>query len=97
MVPKPKPQMELLMASMRQMCYIREVAGKVSKAQALRNADLVGASDPQCVVRVVLLNGEVREIHRTQVVKDCLDPEWNEAERPKRGVFPWFFKVSHGS
>ena len=28
--------------------------------QALRNADLVGASDPQCIVRVILLNGEVR-------------------------------------
>ena len=26
--------------------------------EALRNADLVGASDPQCIVRVILLNGE---------------------------------------
>ena len=69
-----------------------QVVGKVSRAQALRNADLVGASDPQCIVRVVFLNGEVREIHRTQVVKDCLDPEWNEVGRASFASFRHVFK-----
>ena len=82
-IPKPAPLMDQLMGSMIQMEYIREVVGKVVKAQALRNADLVGASDPQCIVRVILLNGEAREIHRTQIIKDNLDPEWNETFKAK--------------
>jgi len=77
-VPKPKPGMELLLDSMVYLDYVREVAVKVSSAKALPNADLVGSSDPQCVVRVILLSGEVREIHRTKVVQDDLNPHWDE-------------------
>eukprot|EP00913_Durusdinium_trenchii_P034145 g31958.t1 len=82
-IPKPQPLLDQLMESVRQMGYIREVVGKVAKAQALRNADLVGASDPQCIVRVILMSGEVREIHRTKTIKDCLDPIWNEGFHAK--------------
>lgn len=82
-IPKPEPLMDQLLESVRKMEYIREVVGKVVKAQALRNADLVGASDPQCIVRVILLNGEAREIHRTEVIKDNLDPEWHEGFHAK--------------
>ncbi|CAJ1404163.1 unnamed protein product [Effrenium voratum] len=82
-IPKPKPLFEQLVSSMREMHYVREVAGKVIKAQALKNTDLVGTSDPQCVVRVALLSGEVREIHRTAIVKDSLDPEWGETFHAK--------------
>lgn len=77
-VPKPKPQMDLLIESLEFLEYIREVSVKVVEAKALPNADLVGSSDPQCVVRLIMVNGEVRELHRTKTIKDNLNPRWDE-------------------
>jgi len=55
------------------------IAGRIRGATGLINTDVVGKSDPYCIVEGVALNGQAHFIHRTRVVWDRLCPEWQEA------------------
>lgn len=75
-VPRPAPLTTQLMNSIRQVSYVREITGRLVRAKNLRNADFLGVSDPVCVVRVLLISGEMREIARTGIILDSLNPEF---------------------
>lgn len=76
-VPKPPDPPVALLQSLRKVNYVREVVGRIIQGNALKNRDLIGLSDPQCIVRVVYLSGEVREIARSEVIDGSLDPVWD--------------------
>lgn len=76
-IPKPTAFTTQLENSVREVTYVREIVGRVVRATNLKNADLLGVSDPVCIVRALLISGEIREIGRTGVVDDSLSPEWN--------------------
>jgi len=61
------------------MTYIQQVFGVVVKATDLPNTEIMGLSDPFCIVRAVLISGQVVEMYRTKVVNDTLTPIWQEA------------------
>jgi len=84
-IPFPLKPPENLQNTMQHFTYIREVVGSVCHASGLPNMDAMGLSDPVCLVRVVLASGEVREIYRTKVIYDELEPEWNEDFRARFG------------
>eukprot|EP00746_Dinoflagellata_sp_MGD_P008290 gnl/MRDRNA2_/MRDRNA2_116575_c0_seq1.p1 gnl/MRDRNA2_/MRDRNA2_116575_c0~~gnl/MRDRNA2_/MRDRNA2_116575_c0_seq1.p1 ORF type:complete len:950 (-),score=180.93 gnl/MRDRNA2_/MRDRNA2_116575_c0_seq1:322-3171(-) len=60
---------------------VLEIDGAVISAQGLVNADAGGKSDPRCVVKIVFLSGIEREIYRTKIVQDELNPRWDEMFR----------------
>eukprot|EP00930_Biecheleria_cincta_P035499 TRINITY_DN24415_c0_g1_i1.p1 TRINITY_DN24415_c0_g1~~TRINITY_DN24415_c0_g1_i1.p1 ORF type:complete len:874 (+),score=148.32 TRINITY_DN24415_c0_g1_i1:49-2622(+) len=74
---KPQDPRVLMLQSVRKVNYVREVVGRIIQGEGLKNRDLVGLSDPQCIVRIVFLSGEVREIARSEVIPGTLDPVWN--------------------
>mmetsp|Transcript_93180 Transcript_93180/g.199894 ORF Transcript_93180/g.199894 Transcript_93180/m.199894 type:complete len:973 (-) Transcript_93180:44-2962(-) len=76
--PKPLAPAASLRASLNTFTRVAKIYGRVVKAANLRNADLLGKSDPQCVVRAVMFTGEVHEIYRTSAIDDSLNPIWNE-------------------
>ncbi|CAE8590638.1 unnamed protein product [Polarella glacialis] len=77
-LPKPATLAHQLLTSLRTMSYTRELVGTLCKAKGLQNTDIVGLSDPQCIIRVIMMSGEVREIHRSKIMQDTLEPEWWE-------------------
>eukprot|EP00931_Biecheleriopsis_adriatica_P063784 TRINITY_DN38694_c1_g1_i1.p1 TRINITY_DN38694_c1_g1~~TRINITY_DN38694_c1_g1_i1.p1 ORF type:complete len:811 (+),score=150.05 TRINITY_DN38694_c1_g1_i1:133-2565(+) len=85
-VPKPPPAEVALHKSLQEVHYIREVIGKVVKAKGLRNMDVIGKSDPVCIVRAVRLSGAVEEVTRTQVIDDELNPHWDVDFRIKHDI-----------
>ena len=62
---------------------------RVECAKALKNADLIGLSDPFVVVfdsaKEVVVQAEDQSIGKTQVVDDSLEPVWEEAFDVKIG------------
>ena len=57
---------------------------QVVEARNLRNMDLTGKSDPFCKLSMLChTGGEIftRKFGETAVVKNCLDPVWNERFR----------------
>eukprot|EP00746_Dinoflagellata_sp_MGD_P012563 gnl/MRDRNA2_/MRDRNA2_126840_c0_seq1.p1 gnl/MRDRNA2_/MRDRNA2_126840_c0~~gnl/MRDRNA2_/MRDRNA2_126840_c0_seq1.p1 ORF type:complete len:848 (-),score=117.56 gnl/MRDRNA2_/MRDRNA2_126840_c0_seq1:56-2599(-) len=61
---------------------IRGLECNVIKARNLRDVDIgLGVSDPQCIVRVILSSGQIREVFRTQAIEDNLNPIWDESFR----------------
>eukprot|EP00933_Yihiella_yeosuensis_P072606 TRINITY_DN81046_c0_g1_i1.p1 TRINITY_DN81046_c0_g1~~TRINITY_DN81046_c0_g1_i1.p1 ORF type:complete len:843 (-),score=149.48 TRINITY_DN81046_c0_g1_i1:145-2673(-) len=84
---KPLGVQDALLHSLKTMTYVREIGGVVVKADNLRNADsFFGKSDPQCIVRVVMLDGSVKEICRTEICSNELNPKWNEEFHAKFSV-----------
>ncbi|CAE7233269.1 MCTP1 [Symbiodinium natans] len=78
-VPRPPPRQLMLRQSLVHVSYIQQVYGVVVKAADLPNTEMIGLSDPFCIVRAVLISGQVVELHRTKVVNDTLKPVWQEA------------------
>eukprot|EP00405_Crypthecodinium_cohnii_P028330 CAMPEP_0206511516 /NCGR_PEP_ID=MMETSP0324_2-20121206/60333_1 /ASSEMBLY_ACC=CAM_ASM_000836 /TAXON_ID=2866 /ORGANISM="Crypthecodinium cohnii, Strain Seligo" /LENGTH=879 /DNA_ID=CAMNT_0054003303 /DNA_START=160 /DNA_END=2800 /DNA_ORIENTATION=- len=76
-LPKPQPPADILLHSLVSYKRVSELELRIVKAKHLRSADVVGSSDPQCIVRVITLNGSVVEVFRSQVIKDTLNPEWD--------------------
>lgn len=56
-----------------------QVFGCVVSATDLPNREMLGLSDPFCIVRAVLVSGNVVELYRTEVVPNSLQPKWDEA------------------
>jgi len=82
-IPKPVNPNTALRKSNMKFTYIREVSCRVVRAKDLPVLDLAGFADPMCIVRVVLLSGEVREVHRTRVIRGNHSPTWDENFRVK--------------
>ncbi|CAJ1453243.1 unnamed protein product, partial [Effrenium voratum] len=78
LVPRGLPRQLMLKQSLTHLTYVHQVFGCIMKATDLPNAELVGLSDPFCIVRAVLLSGQVTELFRSKVVNDTLRPVWNE-------------------
>eukprot|EP00930_Biecheleria_cincta_P039056 TRINITY_DN26862_c0_g1_i1.p1 TRINITY_DN26862_c0_g1~~TRINITY_DN26862_c0_g1_i1.p1 ORF type:complete len:825 (+),score=96.53 TRINITY_DN26862_c0_g1_i1:173-2647(+) len=76
-IPKPTALSMQLGNSVRHITYVREVVGRVIAAANLKNTDLLSVSDPVCIVRTLLISGEMREIGRTGIVDDSLNPCWD--------------------
>ncbi|XP_005103025.1 copine-3 [Aplysia californica] len=85
-----------------------ELAMMRFRAKKLDNKDFMGKSDPFLEVSVPQADGNWQVIHRTEVVKDNLNPEWrpftvrvqtlcgNDPSRPIRfSVFDWDGDGSH--
>ena len=51
----------------------------VRGASGLVDVDAWGLSDPYCVVKAILATGTYLFVHRTRVIKDSLNPAWNES------------------
>lgn len=77
-IPKPPHYTIQLQNSMQSVEYVREVVGMVVQATDLANMDLRGHSDPQCIVRVLMMSGDVVEVHRTKTIMDTGNPIWSE-------------------
>jgi len=69
---------ELLLDSLDTFSRVISLECHIVRAKNLSNMDLRGKSDPQVVVRVILVSGAVRELHRTAVIQNTLDPVWHE-------------------
>lgn len=86
MIPKP-PHYSIQLQSSMQVCeYVREVVGMVVQANDLANMDLRGHSDPQCIVRVLMMSGDLVEVHRTKTQMDTGNPIWSEEFSMKFGI-----------
>mmetsp|Transcript_76050 Transcript_76050/g.163253 ORF Transcript_76050/g.163253 Transcript_76050/m.163253 type:complete len:863 (+) Transcript_76050:42-2630(+) len=83
---KPLPNDVMLLHNLSMHTVITQVDVLVLRAKNLRNADWVGKSDPQCVVRALFIDGEVRELGRSHVVEDCLSPDWNYHVKAEYGT-----------
>lgn len=77
-IPKPLHPSMQLQSAMQSVEYVREIVGMVVKATDLPNMDLRGHSDPQCIVRVLMMSGELVEVARTKTVMDTGNPVWSE-------------------
>mmetsp|Transcript_23555 Transcript_23555/g.42511 ORF Transcript_23555/g.42511 Transcript_23555/m.42511 type:complete len:814 (+) Transcript_23555:144-2585(+) len=78
-VPKPAVPHVQLMSSLKEVLFIREVVGMIHKVKNLKVKDILARKgEPQCIVRLVYVNGEVKEIHRCQISMD---------ERTEDGAF----------
>lgn len=86
-IPKPPHLSMQLHKSMESFEYIREIVGVVTKATDLQNLDFTGHSDPVCIVRVLLMSGELREVCRTNAVMNTGNPIWHKEFRMKFDVF----------
>jgi len=75
---KPLPPDQVLLRSLSTYSCVSDIEVHIAKAKHLRNADVLGKSDPQCIVRLVTMNGKVSEIYRTKVINDTLHPAWDE-------------------
>ena len=78
-VPRPLPRPVVLRQSLLRMSYVSQVFGMVVQATDLPNREMIGLSDPFCIVRAVLMSGKVQEIYRTAVIQNSLKPVWKEA------------------
>lgn len=77
-VPRPLPRPVILKTSLLRMSYVDKIFGTVVSAADLPNREMLGLSDPFCIVRAVMLSGKVQEIHRTSVIQNSLQPIWRE-------------------
>jgi len=78
-VPRPLPRIVILKTSLLRMSYVDKIFGTVVSATDLPNREMIGLSDPFCIVRAVMLSGKVQEIYRTSVIQNSLQPVWKEA------------------
>lgn len=78
-VPRSLPRPLLLKQSLLKMSFVHQVFCTVVGAKELPNREMLGVSDPFCLVRAVLMSGKVTELYRTKVISNSLQPMWNEA------------------
>lgn len=77
----PLARMDRLLLGEEKLLRVMEIDGAIISAEGLINTDTRGKSDPRCIVSVVMLNGSQREIYRTAVIDDNLNPRWDEMYR----------------
>ncbi|CAJ1331489.1 unnamed protein product [Effrenium voratum] len=80
-IPKPKPLFEQLVSSMREMHYVREVAGKVIKAQEW----LAEALRPGFMVEVETFSATKTQLHEGRLNKNGAKPEKADEARASSG------------
>lgn len=57
-VPRPLPRIVILKTSLLRMSYVDKIFGTVVSATDLPNREMIGLSDPFCIVRAVMLSGK---------------------------------------
>lgn len=74
---RPDSPTRTLMRSMLRYTRVRALAVKISRAKNLPLSATNARA--QCVVRVVMISGEVRELYRSKMAEGSLDPIWEDS------------------
>lgn len=73
---KPTLGQEMIVESLKSYMRVSDIQVTIFRARHLPHRSSVSKTNPVCVVRALTMSGSVHEIHRTEVVRGSVDPEF---------------------